>query len=286
MSSRFYLASPASTSNSSLSSNDPDTLPFPKPLDRSSFITPDFDPAAFLATLTNRFQTLEDLRSELATLSRTIEGELVDLVNDNYADFLNLGSSLHGGEDKIEEVRVGLLGFERDVKGLREKVEAERSKAVVLLQEKKEVMREINAGRALLEINQRVEDLELDLGLKEKAVAPLEVKAETEDEDDDALNREQEWDSVWDDEPVEEDDADVSGEADLPNQLARRVERFLMLKVLVERFGKDHPFILAEQNRIRKVRETMLLDMDAAIRAQPNVSGKQAIMRLRSDVED
>jgi conserved oligomeric Golgi complex subunit 2 len=286
MSSRFYLASPASTSNSSLSSTDPDTLPFPKPLDRSSFITPDFDPAAFLATLTNRFQTLEDLRSELATLSQTIEGELVDLVNDNYADFLNLGSSLHGGEDKIEEVRVGLLGFERDVKGLREKVEAERSKAVVLLQEKKEVMREINAGRALLEIHQRVEDLELDLGLKEKAVAPVEVKAETDDGDDDAPDGEQEWDSVWDDEPVEEDDADVSGEAELPLQLARRVERFLMLKVLVERLGKDHPFNLAEQNRIRKVRETMLLDMDAAIRAQPNVSGKQSIMRLRSDVED
>jgi conserved oligomeric Golgi complex subunit 2 len=286
MSSRFYLASPASTSNSSLSSSDPDTLPFPKPLDRSSFITPDFDAAAYLATLTNRFQTLEDLRSELATLSRTIEGELVDLVNDNYADFLNLGSSLHGGEDKIEEVRVGLLGFERDVKGLREKVEGERSKVTVLLQEKKEVMREINAGRALLEINQRVEDLELDLGLKEKAVVPLDAKTEADDEDDDTPDREQAWDSVWDDDTVEEDDTDVPREAELPIQLTRRAERFLMLKVLVERCGKDHPFILAEQYRIRKIRETMLLDMDAAIRAQPNVSGKQAIMRLRSDVED
>lgn len=282
MSSRFYLSSPASTSNSSLSSADPDSLPFPKPLNRESFLEPGFDPAVFLSSLTNRFQTLEDLRSELASLSRSIENELVDLVNHNYSDFLSLGSSLQGGEEKTEEVRVGLLGFERDVKSLREKVEGERTRVADLLEEKKRLMREVNVARGLLEFDRRLRDLEVDLGLKEKV--PEEIVSE-QDEDED--RDQSEWGPEWDDGVVDLDDEDYEHESDgVPVRLKGRVDRFLILRALIERFGKEHPFVAAEQWRIRKVRETVLLDIDAAIRANPNVKGKQALMGIRHGVED
>lgn len=282
MSSRFYLSSPASTSNSSLSSADPDSLPFPKPLNREFFLEPDFEPANFLSALTHRFQTLEDLRSELATLSQTIENELVDLVNHNYSDFLNLGSSLQGGEEKIEEIRVGLLGFERDVKGLRVKVEGERTRVAELVGEKKQLMREVNVARGLLEIDQRLRDLQVELGLKEKIHEENVAEEDEEDDKDQA-----EWGAEWDDETVDLDDEDYETESNgIPTRLRGKIDRYLMLKALVDRFGKDHPFVTAEQWRIKKVRETVLLDIDAAIRADPNVKGKQTLIGLRGDVEE
>jgi hypothetical protein len=49
----------------------------------------------------------------LRSRSQLLNKELLDLVNSNYQDFLNLGNSLHGGEEKVEEVRIGLLGFRK-----------------------------------------------------------------------------------------------------------------------------------------------------------------------------
>lgn len=284
MGSRFYLSSPT-TSTSSLSSNDSSSLPFPKPLLRSAFLTPDFEPATFLSTLTSRFQTLEDLRSELASLSQTIQTELVDLVNDNYADFLSLGTSLSGGEEKIEEVRVGLLGFERDVQQLREKVVKERERVADLVREKKQVLREMAVGRGLLEIEQRVGELEVDIGLRGREIrAPVVVNTMEEGMDD----PKEEWGDDWkDEEPVESDDEYENDEQSaVSTRLRKRAEQFLMIVVLMERYDPNHPFLLAEQGRIRRLRQTLLLDLDAAIRAESEVQGKQEIMRLRSSVEE
>lgn len=141
-------------SDESGSDFDEDTsgLPFPKPLSRSSFLAPDFDPATFLSSLTNRHQTLEDLRLELRDLSQTLNKELLDLVNENYQDFLSLGSVLKGGEEKVEEVRVGLLGFQRDVAAIQAKVEARRKEVESLLQEKKRYRMKANIAKALLDI--------------------------------------------------------------------------------------------------------------------------------------
>lgn len=282
MSSRFYLSSPASTSNSSLSSADPDSLPFPKPLNRESFLQPEFDPATFLSTLTSRFQTLEDLRLELASLSQTIEDELVDLVNHNYSDFLNLGSSLQGGEEKIEEIRVGLLGFERDVKSLREKADGERTRVAELVAQKKQTMREVNVGRSLLDIDRRLRDLEVDLGLKEKVQEEVEIERDDEDDKDPTP-----WGSEWDDDLVELDDEDYEQEQnDIPSRLNGRIDRYCMIKALIERFGRDHPFIVTEQGRVKRVMETILLDIDAAIRSIPSVKGKQVLLGLRRSIEE
>ncbi len=284
MSSRFYL-SPSHSSNSSLSSdNDSSTLPFPKPLSRSSFLDPDFSPSAFLSTLTSRFQTLEDLRSELSQLSQQVQTELVDLVNDNYTDFLSLGSSLSGGEEKIEEIRLGMLGFERDVQGLRERIGRERERVAALVTEKREVMKEISVGRGLLEIEERIGELEVDLRLRDRQAAASSAKGE----DDDEVEAEEEWSEDWNDEGYMDsaEEHESPGESSVPQRLRKRAEQFLMITALMERFNSQHPFLMAKQGRIRKVQETLLLDIDAAIRAEPDVKGKQEIMRLRSSVEE
>ncbi|RMZ68104.1 hypothetical protein GMOD_00004289 [Pyrenophora seminiperda CCB06] len=125
------------------------TLPFATPLRRSDFLVPDFSPSEYLSTLRNRHQTLEDLRAELRSRSQLLSKELLDLVNSNYQDFLNLGNSLNGGEEKVEEVRVGLLGFRKEVDGLVDVVGSREEEVKKLLGERRDVRRKIETGRRL-----------------------------------------------------------------------------------------------------------------------------------------
>ncbi|KAI1538120.1 COG2 multi-domain protein [Pyrenophora tritici-repentis] len=139
------------------------TLPFATPLRRSDFLVPYFSPSEYLSTLRNRHQTLEDLRAELRSRSQLLSKELLDLVNSNYQDFLNLGNSLHGGEEKVEEVRVGLLGFRKEVDGLMEVVGSREEEVKELLDERRDVRRKIEVGRRLVDYDARLKELEAEL---------------------------------------------------------------------------------------------------------------------------
>ena len=281
MSSRFYFASPT-TSDTENSDYDDESLPFPKPLARSAFHTVEFDPATFLASLTARFQTLEDLQSELRQLSTSIQTELVDLVNDNYEEFLSLGGSLSGGEERIEEVRVGLMGVEREMAGLRVKVEEERGKVVEAMEAKRKVVREGWMGRGLLDLDRRVGVLEGALGMPQERRELEQKKRSVPDGD--------EWGQEWKgdvDVLVESEGEDEEVEdGQVSRRLKRRVEQWLCIKYSVGKYDEKHPFTVAEQPRLKKVKETLLLDIDAGIRARADVKGKQRLLEIRREVED
>lgn len=144
----FHLAAPSDSDASS--GSDLDDLPFPAPLAADAFQTPaggdgseeTFSPTAFLASLRNRHQTLEDLRTELRTRARDLERELVDLVNRDYADFAGLGPSVRGGEAKVADLQVGMLAFRRDVEGVAAAVERVQSEVDREMKEKAEIRRQ------------------------------------------------------------------------------------------------------------------------------------------------
>ncbi|KAG4441728.1 hypothetical protein IFR05_002807, partial [Cadophora sp. M221] len=98
--SKFYFSG---TSGSVSSDDEEDNLPYPEALPRSDFLAPTFSAPAYLSTLSERHQTLEDLRSDLRERSQALSKELLDLVNTNYEQFLSLGSDLKGGEEKVED---------------------------------------------------------------------------------------------------------------------------------------------------------------------------------------
>ena len=233
-------------------------LPFPKPLARSSFLTPDFDPATFLSSLSDRFQTLEDLQNELRALSQSLNKELLDLVNDNYQDFLSLGSTLSGGEERVEEVRVGLLGFQRELSVIRSKVDTRRENVAKLLAEKRKLKQEIRLGRALVEIAERIEGLEGQLMIGETAkqrsrngfldsspVAQTGYESFSEDSDDETST--------------------ADGETRLRvRKLERFVEQFKVAKVLISRHDAHQPFVIALQERLHQIQTTLRLDVESA----------------------
>ncbi|RMD40919.1 hypothetical protein DV735_g4197, partial [Chaetothyriales sp. CBS 134920] len=277
-------------------SNSDSSLPFPKPLPRSAFLNPDFDAADFLANLTSRFQTLDDLQTELRQLSTTIQTELVDLVNDHYEEFLSLGGSLSGGDEQVEELRLGLMGVERELAALKERVVGERDRLAAAMEAKREVVREANVGRRLLAVDRLLAELELGLGIvrgaeekkggggegarEKKAKKGAEAEEDDVEEGRTGLRPNGESVAKWGDEWTREEDVNP------PLRLTRLVEHWLGIKHLLATFDPHHPFLAAEQTRLRRVNDTVLREIDAAIRAQTEVKAKQRLLQLRREIED
>ncbi|RPB26940.1 hypothetical protein L211DRAFT_596091 [Terfezia boudieri ATCC MYA-4762] len=231
-------------------SEDSDTLPFPQPLSRSSFsplTTPHFSPHEFLASLHNRHQTLEDLRLELRNRSRELERELVELVEGEYADFVGLGRSLVGGEGKVEDLRVGLWGFRREVEGLVGRVKGVEGEVRRGLSERRRVRAEKEVVRKLLGVARRLDDLEVLLLLED---APGGGKEDFHDHGDDG------------------EEGGGMGEF---GRLEKEVDKFLCLKYAIQGISEGvmegHPFIKTQMGRVERVRRTILVDLGSALRA-------------------
>ncbi|KAF3940769.1 hypothetical protein ABW19_dt0207894 [Dactylella cylindrospora] len=222
------------------SDDDFSTLPFPQPLPRSAFTTPDFSASEYLSTL-HRHQTLEDLRNELRTRSKDLERELVELVNRDYADFVGLGSSLRGGEGKVNDLKLGVMGFAREVEGVKAKVvkvadEVEREMGV-----KKEVGKKKALARNLINIETRLSQLEALLHLREQDETTAILLYDP---------------SV--------DDSSTSLTS-LP-RLQKLVASYLYLQHVLNKVPSTHPFIVAQQGRIKKATQTISDDLARALK--------------------
>jgi hypothetical protein len=246
-------------SGSDFDENNTD-LPFPKPLSRSSFLAPDFDPATFLASLTNRHQTLEDLRLELRDLSQGLNKDLLDLVNENYQDFLSLGGTLQGGEEKVEEIRVGLLGFQRDVSAIQTKIEARQIEFQSLLAEKKSYRTKANVGKALLDVTERIEELEerLMIGNAIKHGSDRDSTRDVDAEPD--IFESQSSDSDEDLGDGENGSAVIS-----LKRLEHHIQKYLYITAVSEGIGNSHPFLVGQQPRLENIMSTLLLDLNTAL---------------------
>ncbi|KAL8724743.1 MAG: hypothetical protein Q9166_007782 [cf. Caloplaca sp. 2 TL-2023] len=246
-----------------------DDLPYPKPLARSAFLTPDFDPHTYLSTLRNRHQTLEDLRTDLRSRSQQISKELLDLVNENYEDFLSLGSNLRGGDEKVEEIRLGLLGFKRDVEGLKNMVDERRKEVEVLVNERKEIRRQMQIGRALLDVDQRLRELEQSLMVTSNG-------SHTEDNAQEIDHGVSESD----------DDSDEGQEGGiLISRLNRHAKQYLLTQRIIRRVGPDHPFLMKQAGRMTKIKGTILLDLGNALK-QAGGQDTEQIMRVLAIYRD
>ncbi|RDW88327.1 hypothetical protein BP6252_00359 [Coleophoma cylindrospora] len=256
-------------------SDDEDNLPWPKALPREDFLSEEFDAPTYLSTLSERHQTLEDLRSDLRERSQALSKELLDLVNTNYEQFLSLGSDLKGGEEKVEDVRVGLLGFKRGVEDVRLKVRERKVEVEELLDEKKGVNKQIALGRKLLEVDARLEELEDRL-----MVASLGRSVNGTDEE------------TWSDSDDEEEDDEDLPESNVGGANAKKLQQLVIdcryVEHLSKSVGSDHPFIVAQQPRLQRVRNTILLDLNTALKQSlaAGETGKSRVVRILGSYRD
>ncbi|KAL8798117.1 MAG: hypothetical protein Q9182_006944 [Xanthomendoza sp. 2 TL-2023] len=265
MSNRFFFG------GSDTEDSGEDSLPYPKPLARSAFLTPEFNPHTYLSTLRNRHQTLEDLRADLRSRSQDISKELLDLVNDNYEDFLSLGGSLRGGDEKIEEVRLGLLGFKRDIEGLKMMVDEQRKEVEALVHQKREIRKQMQVGRALLDMDRR-------LGALEQSLQVTTNGSHTEDHIEGT-------DRGFSDSGEESDDGQEEGGGISLARLNRHARQYLLTERIMRRIGLTQPFVAKQETRMTNVRDTILLDLGNALK-QVGGQGSERMMRILSIYRD
>lgn len=250
---------PSSSSSSDTEDDDPNALPFPTALPRSDFLTPDFDAAAYLSSLTQRHQTLEDLRSDLRERSAAISAELLELVNTNYTSFLSLGSELRGGEERVEDVRVGLLGFRRAVEEVKGRVGDRGREVGELNSELVGVRRNIEIARRMLELDDKLEALESRLAVN--GAEPDSDDSEEEDEDN-------------------EEDNDAIGTSTA--KLASLAKDCIAVEALADSIGRDTPVIKKMGDRMSKCRSTILLDLATALKEarRAGAAGQGKLLKL------
>lgn len=237
-------------SSESSDTEDDVPLPFPAALPRTDFLATEFQPAAYLSALPHRHQTLEDLRSDLRERTATISTELLELVNSNYTAFLSLGSELRGGDEKVEDVKVSLLGFRRAVEEVKEKVSERRRDAESLTNELRDVRSDIEQGRAMLEVSERLSSLEETLALDS-----LPQKKENTEWDDDSD----------DDEELEEEAVDgLVGSP--PSKLLASAHECSQAAALIGKLDDNNAFVAKLRARLTKCRNTLLLDLNNALK--------------------
>ncbi|KAL2163020.1 hypothetical protein VTH06DRAFT_6856 [Thermothelomyces fergusii] len=274
-------------SPSSDSDDDNSPLPFPAALSREDFLAPDFDPAAYLSALhtggpASRHQTLEDLRAELRDRSAAISAELLELVNANYTAFLGLGDELKGGEEKVEDVRVALLGFRRAVEELQGKVRERRVEVGRLNSELEGVREAIEMGRSMLELDGRVSGLERRLAVESSG------KGGRKGEDDGEKG--EDWEGDFDFGESEEGESDVEEEeggeepgfvSSSPSKLDALAKEYVLAEQLADSLGRDLPFVKKMEERMARCRNTILLDLSTALREarKAGSKGQERVLR-------
>ena len=279
---------PSSTNTSSTSSNaggrvdddddDGAPLPFPAALPRSDFLKPDFQPAEYLSSLPFRHQTLDDLRSDLRERSAAISSELLELVNSNYTAFLSLGSELRGGDDKVEDVRVAMLGFRRAVEDVKGKVSVRRDEAASLNDELRDVRGGIERGSKMLELSDRLSTLEERL-----ALGSLPAANGGKGQSDTVVDDIEEEDEDDEDEEDEEDDQSrqhgLLGSS--PGKLTISAQQCQHITALISSMDQDHAFVIKQEERLMRCRNTLLLDLGNALKEarKAGVKGRDRVMK-------
>lgn len=210
-------------------------------------------------------------------MAQSLNRELVDLVNDNYQDFLSLGSTLAGGEEKLGEIRVGLSGFTRDVKLLKDQVTQKTEEVATALEDKRALQKQISMCYALLETADRLDALETWLNIARPVRVPKDGEADSRLKTD-------EWEEQWQDTPIDGED-DVDESTGTSTRLKHYVDQYLALQVLNSRFSR-HPFVVAQQTRVARIHDVLQQNLEDAARQQTELRLKQKIIRLRAQLDE
>ena len=291
----FHLPSESESGDDNYNGDDgefgPEDLPFPTALSRKDFLAPTFDATAYLSSLfpseeggvsisAQRHQTLEDLRTELRERSSAISTELLELVNSNYTSFLGLGDELKGGDEKVEDVRVALFGFRRSVEDVQTRVRERRVAMGNACRELGAVRSSVNTGRRLLELDERVAQLEDRLAIADRSGGQDNGDAHQQGPRDPV---DEAWDLESDEEEEEDDDEEDDGEdvgdddafvASGPRKLATLARDLVLANQLADAVGHHIPLVKKADDRLAKCESTLLLDLSAAVKEARSVSSK------------
>ncbi|KAF9093242.1 Conserved oligomeric Golgi complex subunit 2 [Mortierella sp. GBA35] len=121
-------------------------FPLSSGIDRAALIAADFDTDEFLSA--RRHLPLEELKSQLIAHMKELKTELVELINSDYADFINLSTNLNGVDRMMEDLRKPLDRMKDDAIAVKSNLES----VVGSLEQKLEHRAEIREKKASLQL--------------------------------------------------------------------------------------------------------------------------------------
>lgn len=152
-----------------------ETFPYPLSITRDAFAdNNEFDPDDFLFSY-HRFTSLETLLSDLSDLSKALNLDLLDLVNNEYANFIQLGQSISCGLELIDNVSHDVAKFNKSVKQTVDDLTASSCSAASVLKHKKRLNLLKNRIKLIILLHEQCTSFEVLLGLDADQTSPLDM---------------------------------------------------------------------------------------------------------------
>ncbi|KAF9208535.1 Conserved oligomeric Golgi complex subunit 2 [Haplosporangium sp. Z 27] len=129
--------------DNSVSDND---FPLSIGLDRSALIAANFDTDEFLSA--RRHLPLEELKSQLITHMKELKTELIELINSDYADFINLSTNLNGVDRMMDDLQKPLDRMKEDAVTVKSNLQS----VIESLEQKLQYRAEIREKKASLQL--------------------------------------------------------------------------------------------------------------------------------------
>ena len=141
---------------------------------RHDFVRPDFTVDGFLTSWNSassvvsssgRPRTLETLRDDLGVYLKVLRSAMIELINEDYADFVNLSTNLVGLDQSISQLEAPLIAFRSHVEDVRAAVAATHAAVNEKLRRRDEIHQKKVALQNLEHITNTVTKIERLLGL-------------------------------------------------------------------------------------------------------------------------
>ncbi|KAF9437111.1 Conserved oligomeric Golgi complex subunit 2 [Entomortierella beljakovae] len=160
LNSQLQIAANAQSSNQrhqkdSVSEND---FPLSIGIDRAALISSNFNTDEFLSA--RRHLPLEELKSQLISHMKALKNELIELINSDYADFINLSTNLNGVDKMMDDLQKPLDRMKGDATNVRENLQSVIESLEQKLQHRAEIREKKSSLQLLLDISGSVAKVE------------------------------------------------------------------------------------------------------------------------------
>ncbi|KAG1927160.1 conserved oligomeric Golgi complex subunit 2 [Pimephales promelas] len=150
----------------------PDSLCF----DKDEFMKDDFDVDIFVADCRKRVQ-LEEMREDLEQYYRLLKTAMVELINKDYADFVNLSTNLVGMDKALNQLSVPLGQLREEVLSLRSSVNEVIEAIDNQLSKQDDIQKKKLCVLRLIQVVRSVEKIEKILHQNNKDTTSLETSS-------------------------------------------------------------------------------------------------------------
>ncbi|KAG0224678.1 oligomeric golgi complex component, COG2-domain-containing protein [Mortierella sp. GBAus27b] len=143
-------------------------------VDRAALTAPDFNADEFLSA--RRHLPLEELKSQLIAHQKELKTELIELINSDYADFINLSTNLNGVDRMMEDLRKPLNRMKSDAIAVRSNLQSVIESLEQKLQHRAEIREKKASLQLLLNISESVGKVEGLLQISNTSEAPASLR--------------------------------------------------------------------------------------------------------------